>query len=364
MDIPVGAGLTTAARTQPKRRLWIVTGASGFLGNTIVHELIRRAERVRAVVSPRSKTVSQREIGVEPAGCDLVTADVTKLDEVVAAFTHEPDEEVFVAHCAGAIAITMKVPNEVWAVNVTGTENVINACRITNCARLLYVSTVHTIEEPAHGVVTREHDDPATYSPERIVGGYAQSKTAATRLVLEADDLWRVVVLPSGMAGPEPDGERNNLNRLIRDAASGRLAAAVEGAYDIVDVRDVATGVISALSRGKSGQTYILSGSYESIPTLIASVGGLLENSTSRRRVRTIPFWLARAVAPLAEFFAKLTSRPPRFTSYSLYTVRSSANFSNDRARHELHFNPRPLAETVQDVLAYHNLATQSESRP
>lgn len=346
------AAPTAALPKQATRRLWIVTGSSGFLGNTVVTELVSRGERVRAVVSPQSKTDSQRAISGEPPAYHLATADLTKLHEVVAAFAHEPDEEVFVVHCAGAIAITMNVSKAVWAVNATGTENVISACRVTTCARLLYVSTVHTIEEPKHGVVIREQDDPASYVPERIIGGYAQSKTKATRCVLEADDLWRVVVLPSGMAGPGEDGHRNNLNRLIRDAANAQVSVAVEGGYDIVDVRDVAIGIISAITEGESGKTYILSGHPVRIPDLIDAAGA---HSSDRipRRVTLLPYSLARVFAPLAEFISKLTRTPPRFTSYSLYTVRSSANFSHERAQTELDFNPRPFQETIRDTIEW-----------
>lgn len=347
---------TSQSRHEPNGRLWIVTGATGFLGNTVVRRLLARGERVRAVVSPNSASDSRRLESLRNLDCERRVADVRSVDDLERAFERDGAHETFVVHCAGVISLGMKLSHTLKTVNVVGTENVVTACRRTRVNRLLYVSTVHALEEPSQGVVIYERDDPQSYLPERIVGGYAQSKTLATRLVLEATDLWRVVVLPSGMAGPGCDNGRNQLNRLVRDASRGRPLFAVEGGYNIVDVRDVASGIVSALEHGNSGQTFILSGSYVSIPDLLASARTAAPHPPTKdadkpQQVRVIPLWLASVFAPLAEFFASITRTSPRFTRYSLYTVRSSANFSQNRAREVLGFQPRPLAETVRHVI-------------
>lgn len=326
------------------RRLWIITGAEGFLGNTLVRELLRRGERVRACTFANDNPASL--FGLD---CERVPVDVTRPDSLDRAFAHSRKVNAIVVHCAGVVSIASKVSAATRAVNVRGTQNVVAAVERNAVKRLVYVSSVHAIPEPADNRRIVELEDVAEFDPVLVTGEYAKTKTEATRAVLDATQLWRVVVHPSGMIGPG-DFADTHLTRLVRDTASGDLSAVVDGGYDFVDVRDVAAGIISAATRGTSGRSYILSGHFARVGDMVRTVARLAGQS---RRIGTLPMWLAKATAPLAELYYRVRGTSPLYTRYSLHTLRAPANFSHARAQRELGFSVRPLVETLRDTVTW-----------
>jgi dihydroflavonol-4-reductase len=148
---------------------------------------------------------------------------------------------------------------------------------------------------------------------------------------------------------------------LLKDYYTGRLKAAVKGGYDFVDVRDVAMGILACFVEGKSGECYILSGGYHTIKELL----GLAAAITDQSPIKTyIPYGLARFFAPLEEAWYRKRKIPPLYTAYSLYTLRSNANFSHAKATEQLHYVPRPLFETIKDSYDYlftHGVLTPKE---
>lgn len=281
-------------------------------------------------------------------GCEVVHIDVTDPASVTEAFTRPDGARAFVVHCAGMVSIAGRASPMLERVNVGGTANVIAACRSTGVERLAYISSVHAIPEPDPATTVVETDDPRDFDPRLVVGHYARSKAEATALVLEADDLWRVVIHPSGMIGPNDFGD-THMTRMVRDAVDGRLPAIVDGGYNFADVRDVSEGIIAAITKGRSGFCYILSGTTFRVTDLVRDVCRIV----GRRVPVKIPMWLARTVAPAAEFFAKLREVAPLYTSYSLRTLLMPSDFSHQRATTELGYRPRPMAETLSDTIGW-----------
>lgn len=323
--------------------LWIVTGAAGFLGNNLVRTLLERGHRVRACVIEDDTPASLAGLD-----CEVVRMDLTDPASVRSALGHPSSTTAFVVHCAGIVSIASKVSPLVQRINVGGTANILAACRSEGVARLAYISSVHAIPEPDPPATIVEVDDPTAFDPDAVVGEYARTKAAATGLVLAADDLWRVVIHPSGMIGPNDFGD-THMTRMVKDASSGSLAAVVDGGYDFVDVRDVAAGIVAALETGTSGHCYILSNRYFPVVELVGQVTAL----AGRRLPVKIPMWLARATAPLAEWVAKLRGVSPLYTGYSLRTLHSPSDFSHERATRELGYHPRPMSETLADTVAW-----------
>lgn len=333
-----------------RRPLWVVTGASGFLGNNIVRQLLNEGERVRAAIledsPPRAlEGLDVKRLDAEGFGVEVVQMDVRDPDSVNRAF-HAPDSEVWVVHCAGVVSIASSVSPEVHEVNVGGVRNVLSACRKQGVEKLVYVSSVHAL--PTVEGVGRELDVPSDFDPELLDGEYAQTKAEATALVLQAEDLWRVVVFPTGMIGPN-DFADTHLTRLVRDAASGALPVAIEGGYDFVDVRDVAKGVIRAAEVGENGRTYLLSGVYVTAKRMVAAVA----KAKGRPAPPALPLWVGHMVAPLVERIASFRGTAPTLTPYALRVLGDPGRFSSKRARDELGFKPRPFRETLRDTFEW-----------
>lgn len=323
----------------------IVTGANGFLGNHIVKKLVNKNDcEVRALVLPEDKINA-----LEGLNCKIYKGDVTKKDSLNALFEcEEQNAEVYVIHCAAIVYIKSKYDPKVYEVNVNGTKNVIEKV-LEKKAKLIYVSSVHAIpEKPKNEVITETKD----FHPSQVKGQYAKTKAEIAEYILEMAEkkgLNVCIVHPSGMIGPNDFGN-SHLTQLIIDFANGRLKACVKGGYDFVDVRDVADGIIHACYQGKRGECYILSNRYITIKELLDTISEV----RNTKKIKTIlPMWLAELTAPLSEIYYAILKQPPLYTKYSLYTLKSNANFSNEKAKKELGYKTRELKETIRDTIAW-----------
>lgn len=339
-----------------KKDIYIVTGAAGHLGSYVLHELLARGEEVRAFTLPWEKIPSHvdtnRHLLTRYAG------DVRYPQTLDQLFEGGEEADFTVIHCAGIIAISLGKDRRIFEVNVNGTENVIAACRKHQAKRLVYVSSVHAIPLLPNGQVMREV---SFFSPDRVIGYYAKTKAMATQKVLDAarEDLDALVVHPSGIIGPhaQPNG---NMAQMISAFLRGQFSAVIKGGYDFVDVRDVAAGIVAAADKGRTGECYILSNRVIEVNELLS---GLAECSgRPKARVR-LPMWVARAVAPAAELYAKIARKAPFFTLYSLHTISNNSLYSNSKAVSELAFKTRSLNETLKDIVGSMNLKPRFRKR-
>jgi dihydroflavonol-4-reductase len=129
-----------------------------------------------------------------------------------------------------------------------------------------------------------------------------------------------------------------------------RVSFLVEGAFDFVDVRDVALGQILARDLGMPGEAYILGGERIELTLL----HDLVKNVTGKdTKVISFPLPVALIVAPMAELYYKLTKTRPRFTRYSIETVISNSDIRSDKAKDELGYQPRTLISSIADTVRW-----------
>ncbi|WP_124099726.1 NAD-dependent epimerase/dehydratase family protein [Ruminococcus sp. Marseille-P6503] len=324
------------------KKIFIVTGANGFLGNNIVRKLEGYGE-VRALVLPDDKIDSLKGVN-----CSIYHGDVTRPESLNEIFEAEADSELTVIHCAAIVYIKTRYDPRVREVNVNGVKNIVGKALEKN-AKLVYVSSVHAItEKPGNEVITETSD----FDPGKVVGEYAKTKAEAAEYVLKMvreRDLNACILHPSGIIGPYDFG-RSHLTQLILDCADGSLKACVNGGYDFVDVRDVAEGVINACTYGEKGECYILSNRYITVKELL----DLVSEARKTKKIKTVlPLWFAKLTAPLSEIYYKLLKEPPLYTKYSLYTLTSNANFSSEKAREKLNYKTRSMKETITDTVKW-----------
>ncbi len=321
------------------RKRYYLTGASGHLGTALARKLLARGDAVTALCLPDEQS--------PPEGVRVVRGDVRDPASLAPFFDGAGPDSV-VLHCAGIVSISSGFQQAVYDVNVTGTKNVVEACRAHAVGRLVYVSSVHAIPEQPAGQVVTETD---CFDPALVKGLYAKTKAEATAYVLAAarEGVPAVIVHPSGILGPYDKGH-GHLTALVLDYCRRRLTAAVRGGYDLVDVRDVAAGVLAAAERGRTGACYILSNRYCTVHELLDT----LHEITGQKQIKTyLPQWFVRATAPLSELYYKLRGVPPLYTGYSIYTLSTNANFSHEKADRELGYKTRPLEQTLRDTVAF-----------
>ncbi len=318
----------------------VVTGATGHIGNVLVRELIKRGRTVHAFVMPNDDCRPLAGLNAE-----IIYGDITDLESLKSAFAGA--DVVF--HLAGIITIMPGMKKVLERVNVGGMHNVIAACRAVNVRRLVYTSSIHAIAEPPHGTVI---DESQPFDPEHVLGDYARSKARAAIVLLDEvhkGGLDAVICCPTGIIGPW-DYRISNIGQMILDFESGYMKSYVRGAYDFVDVRDVANGLILAAERGQTGRHYIFSGAQVQVPELMKE----LERSIGRPApTYEIPHGIARIAGVLASIYYRLIRRRPVFTAYSIDVLRSNSQVNSARAREELGFTTRPWQDSIRDQVKW-----------
>jgi len=319
--------------------MYLVTGATGHIGNVLVRKLIERGEKVRALILP-----GERPLPLDGMEIETVEGDILDLPALLRAFQGMK----VVYHLAGIVSIMPGNDPDVWRVNVEGTRNVLEAARRTGISRLVYTSSIHALQRAPHGNVM---DESLPFDPNNPYGAYDRSKAAASIEVQKAarEGLDTVLVCPTGVIGPY-DFRGSEMGEVIRGAAEGRPSPYVEGAYDFVDVRDVVDGLIAANERGRRGETYILSGQRISVRYLLETVREVTGKAFSSIR---IPFNLAEFAAKFTPWYYRTTRSKPRFTPYSLEVLRSNSHISHEKATKELGYKPRNLYESIGDTVKW-----------
>jgi len=318
--------------------MWLVTGATGHIGNVLVRKLIERGEKVRALILPGESIESISGLEVE-----AVEGDVLNLDSLFQSF--EGVRGVF--HLAGVISIMPGSNEFVRRVNVEGTKNILHVAREKKVKKLVYTSSIHAIKRMEQGVI----DETLPYDPDNPYGAYDRAKAQATLEVQKAAraGLEAVIACPTGVIGPY-DFRGSLMGSVIRTAAETKPTLYVDGAYDFVDVRDVADGLIAAARNGKRGESYILSGQKISVRYLLETVREITGRHFFQMK---IPFDLAKFAALFTPMYYSLARVNPRFTPYSLEVLRSNSNISHAKATRELGYKPRSLYESIKDTVKW-----------
>ncbi len=316
--------------------MWLITGATGHIGNVLVRELLARGEKVRALIPPNESRVPLKGLEVEAMEGDVLNFD---------SFFNSLHGIKGIFHLAGVISIMPGENPLVWRVNVEGTRNVIRAARQAGIQKLVYTSSIHAVQRAERGVI----DETLPYDMHNPYGAYDRSKAEAALEVQQAAraGLEAVIVCPTGVIGPY-DFRGSMMGNVIRTASQQKPTLYVDGAYDFVDVRDVAKGLIAASEKGARGESYILSGQRISIRYLLETVREITGRHFFQMK---IPFNLAKLAAHITPWYYQFTRSIPRFTPYSLEVLRSNSNISHAKATRELGYHPRNLYESIADAI-------------
>jgi len=312
--------------------LILVTGAAGHLGTQLVRHLHHQGLPVCALIHRTTPAALPEGVPVRQGN----VLDPASLDTVF----HGVD---VVMHTAGKINLRGNPDGSVERLNVQGAHQVAQACLRQGVRRLLHTSSIQAFALDVPGVHDETSPRAGAHHPV-----YDRTKAAAEVQVLRAvqEGLDAVILNPSGLIGP-PDPEPSPMGKILTQMARGRLPVVLDGAFDAVDVRDVAEGFVQAMHRGRTGENYILAGQLITLRQLAEAVGRVIGR---RRRPWVVPFGLAQWFAPYAERLALRMGWEPLLTPTSLRALDNHP-VSTAKARAELGFTTRPLEHTLRDTL-------------
>lgn len=314
----------------------LVTGAAGFVGNNVVRLLAARGRPVRALVRSAG-----REREFQGVNCECFRGDITDPGSLSAAM----DGVTGVIHAAAIVHIGWTRLEELQRVNVEGTRRVIEAARRAR-VRVVYVSTVDALglgspHQPA------DEESPRVGNP---LCGYVLTKQAAEQVVRDAlpEGLDGVIVNPGFMLGPwdwKPTSAR-----MILSVIQQKPLLSPPGGGCVCDVRDVASGILTAFDRAPTGSQYILGGvnmRYHDLWTEFARRGGVCPPMMRAGPVMTqIAGWGGDLLTKIRGQEGDVNSAITRMASGYHY-------YSSARAERELRYQCRPLSATLDDTWSW-----------
>jgi dihydroflavonol-4-reductase len=316
----------------------LVTGGTGFIGQHLVSALVTRGRQVRV-------------LDLRPPICALPEVEYVQGSVLDAASVNDALAGVGeVYHLAGLPGMWVPQKADFDAVNRHGTEVVIMAARKQGIARFLHCSTESILFRPSP--LRGEASDHSLLPAEEMPGLYTRSKMLAERFATQAaaSGFPLVIGTPTMPIGPH-DHNLTPPTAMLQHFLHARVQLYLDFVVNLVDVRDVATGLILAMERGQIGQRYILGG--ESIP--LKKILQLMAMISGRRSLSiAVPGPLAEISAKMLELISDhVTHRPPTGTAEGVRIAMRATDLSIDKARRELGYAPRPVEPTLRDTIAY-----------
>jgi len=317
----------------------LITGSSGHVGSNLIRELTKQNYKIRCI------DFDGDHRAYEGFDVELIKGDITQKDSLVPIFK---DVEI-VFHTAALINLDRRYKDQIRLVNVSGTENVCQASLNAGVKKLIHFSSVDAfyrfpIEEPL--LEDRKLIDDPNAVP------YDLSKADGQKIVINycQQGLDASIIHPTSIVGPNDFKPGLPMQEMV-NLANGKRKVLPNWGYNFVDVRDLCTTAISAVSKGKTGQNYIVGGDYH----MYSYIAELMEEQLGRTvLIGTIPNFVSYLGLPY-EYAKSLINKKPRvLTIDTLHTGKTGNKVvPSTLARSELGHNPRPLKETIRDMVSF-----------
>jgi dihydroflavonol-4-reductase len=299
-----------------------VTGATGFIGASLVRELLAEGCHVTTLV--RRGSDRKNLAGLDIAICEGDLLDRASLEKGLVGC-----DTLF--HAAADYRLWTRDPGAMYAVNVDGTRFILEAALKRGVSRVVYTSSVGTLGNPGNGQPGSEQTPVSFFD---MVGHYKKSKFLAER---EAEcflerGLPLVIVNPSTPVGrldikPTPTG------KIIVDFLNRKMPAYLDTGLNLIDVEDCARGHILAAKHGRIGEKYILGNQNLTLREIFSHLEGISGLSAPRIKLPYTPVLLA---AHINEAISRFTGKPPLIPLAGVQMAGKRMFFDSSKAQQEL----------------------------
>jgi dihydroflavonol-4-reductase len=322
-----------------------VTGASGFIGANLVHELQAQGHRVRALLRPKSDLRGLAGVNFERMLGDV--GDPGLLERGMQGCD-------WCFHVAASYHLWLKDYAPMYAANVEGTRHVLEAAGRVGCSRIVYTSTVGCIGLPKvqNGSLVPT-DESASVSEAQMSNDYKRSKWRAEQVALSlaGRGLPVVIVNPSAPIGPR-DVKPTPTGQVIVDFMNRQMPGYLDTGLNWVHVRDVVQGHILAAEKGRVGERYIL-GHAQGNWTMQEAFQILQEITGVPAPKFRVPYGVALLAAYVNEALAQVTGKPPKAPLGGVRMARYKMFFNPAKAIRELGLPQTPPREALRDAVEW-----------
>ena len=317
----------------------LVTGSSGHVGSNFIRELSKQGFTIRCIDFDGDYRAYE---GFE---VEVIKGDITDKESLEPIFKNVD----IVFHTAALINLDRRYRKQIRLVNVAGTKNVCEAALQAGVKKLIHLSSVDAfyrfpIEEPL--LESRKLIDDPNAVP------YDLSKADGQKVVLQFCEkgLDASIIHPTSIVGPNDFKPGLPMQEMV-NLANGKRKLLPNWGYNFVDVRDLCLTAIAAVELGRTGQNYIVGGEYH----MYSYIAELMEEQLGRTvLLSTIPDFVSYLGLPYEYIKSLITGKPRVLTIDTLHTGKSGNKVvPSTLAREELGHNPRPLKESIYDMVSF-----------
>lgn len=318
----------------------LVTGANGHLGNNLIRTLLERGKNVRGSIRNLNNTIPFEGLDVE-----LVYGELLDKDSLYKAM--EGVDTLY--HCAFVFKHWAKDPQkEIIDINLKGTKNILEAAAEQNVNKIIFVSSVVTLYSDSIPLDENcwNRNDKNPYHQAKI-----QSEKLAWNLTKKLN-LPLLTILPGAMVGPNYFNHLTTTMKFLDAVVKNKQRTDPNFNFNIIGIKDVVNGMISAAEKGRIGQRYLLCSETSTTTSKILELAHFVypELKIPRKVSKNTLNFIARVMA----FSSKIKGKPPKFVRSQVnryYNADLRANIS--KARKELDYNPKPAEEAIKETLIY-----------
>lgn len=316
-----------------------LTGATGYIGSALCRRLASEGHELRALVRPTSRTDELRALGVATFTGDL--ADRASMREAMSGAD-------WVVHAAAELD-PASPERRMETANVAGSENVASLALKLGVPRFLSVSSIAYFGgSPPDGSLATEESPlqqpfPTTYSATKHAGQKVIAGYAARGLRLNT-------VYPSLVYGPP--GKKGGANVMLKNLAKGRFPALIgaDRKASWVYLADLVDGIVRVMEKAPPGRDYLLTGDVATVRQLADAVCAEAGIAPPRRELSPA---FARAALTVAVPLMRLVGRRPPIPPRQIASLARHWAFDDARARRELGWQPRTLAEGLPPTVEF-----------
>ena len=319
----------------------LVTGGTGYVGSHAVATLTEAGHEVTVLArSPVRVAPALRPLGVDGVG--TAVGDVTDPASVERAMAGQEA----VLHAASVFSLDARKDDEMRAVNVAGTEMVLDTATRLGLDPIVHVSSELALLPPAAGAVLTAAS-PTGKAPSTYCRSKADSVAVARRF--QAMGAPVVSVMPSAIWGPD-DPHFGEGVLLCRNVLRGSYPFVMDGGMHIADVRDVARVFAAVMEPGGGPRSYLATGHFVSMKGIQRTLGELTGRHLGSL---TLPRRFLAGFGRAADWLQRRVKTRLPWTYEGIWVLNTAAHCDDSATRTELGIQPRPLAETFADTVRW-----------
>jgi nucleoside-diphosphate-sugar epimerase len=309
-----------------------VTGATGFLGLNLVEQLVRAGWRVVALHRPHSDLSYLQRFPVALAAGAV--EDRASLERAM------PRQVDAVFHVAADVSFWARNKARQAQCNVAGTRNLVAVALAQQARRFIHTST-----SGVYGLQPGPFAETAPKLGKDSWVSYMRTKAQAEEEVYQgiARGLDAVLLNPANILGRY---DRHGWAKLLHLALAGKLLRVPPGSSSFCHAAEVARAHLAAVTRGRTGECYLLGGADARYAELVATAGDVAQKKVC---TRTAPALAVRLLARISGWVSRLTDREPTITPEAAAYLCANLFCRSDKAIQELGYSPVSLRAMVED---------------